>query len=294
MSKIKLITLVVLISTIAACTYKPTVEELKKFAATETYPEDTYLDTVANKRAMIIVAHDDDDCIMSGTIAKLTANGWTIKQLSLEVHNTPGENRNAAHIICEGSEKILEDGLYRPGVDTVKYPYMPIPYEEIEKQYLHEKVAAALIARVNEFNPSVLFTFDNIKGGYGHPDHIFISQLVLDLFNEDEINAQLIYQGVITRHMEAEIVRWQKPKMEKWGYPQPGPAADKLYGIDGIPEPDVQINITDQAETKMTYLRTYPESVRKNFRKYIPYYEEFDAKLYFSIFDREFFRIIEK
>lgn len=289
-----MIILVVLISTIAACTYKPTVEELKKFAATEIYPEDTYLDTLANKRALIIIAHDDDDCIMSGTIAKLTANGWAIKQLSFEVHNTPGENRNAAHIICDGSEKILEDGLYRLGADTMKYPYMPIPYEEIEKQYLHEKVAAALIARVNEFNPSVLFTFDNIKGGYGHPDHIFISQLVLDLFKEDKINAQLIYQGVITRHMETEIDRWQKPKMEKWGYPQPGPAADKLYGIDGIPEPDVQINITDQAETKMTYLRTYPENVRKNFRKYIPYYEEFDAKLYFSIFDREFFRIIEK
>ena len=294
MRTIKLISLAVLILTITACHNKPTVEELKKFAATEIYPEDTYLDTVANKRALIIVAHDDDDCIMSGTIAKLTANGWTIKQLSFEVHNTPGENRNAAHIICEGSEKILEDGLYRPGEDTVKYPYMPIPYEEIKKQYLHEKVATALIARVNEFNPSVLFTWDNIKGGYGHPDHIFISQLVLDLFKEDKINTQLIYQAVITRHMETEIDRWQKPKMEKWGYPQPGPAADKLYGIDGIPEPDVQINITDQAETKMTYLRTYPENVRKNFRKYIPYYEEFDAKLYFSIFDREFFRIIEK
>ena len=113
-------------------------------------------------------------------------------------------------------------------------------------------------------------------------------------FKEGKINAQLIYQAVITRHMEKELVKWGKPRMEKWGYPQPGPAADKLYGIDGIPEPDVQINITDQAETKMTYLRTYPENVRKNFRKYIPYYEEFDAKLYFSIFDREFFRIIEK
>ena len=82
--------------------------------------------------------------------------------------------------------------------------------------------------------------------------------------------------------------------MEKWGYPQTGPTADEILGIEGIPVPDVQINITDQAETKMTYLRTYPENVRKNFRKYIPYYEEFDAKLYFSIFDREFFRIIEK
>lgn len=291
----KSIMLVVFIASIAACSsYKPTVEELKKFAATEIYPEDTYLDTVANKRALIIVAHDDDDCLMSGTIAKLTANGWTIRQLSFDVHNIRGEDRNPAHIICEGYEQILEDGIYRPGVDTVKYPWRAMPYTEIKKRYLHDKVAAALITKVNEFNPSVLFTLDNLKGGYGNPDHVFISQLVVDLFQEEKINAEKIYQSVVTRHMEKEREKWLIPRMEKWGYPQTGPTADEIYGIEGIPEPDVQINITDQAETKMTYLRTYPESVRKNFRKYIPYYEEFEAKLYFSIFDREFFRIIEK
>jgi len=294
MRTIKLITLVVLIATIAACTSKQTVEELKKFAATEIYPEDTYLDTVANKRALIIVAHDDDDCIMSGTIAKLTANDWTIRQLSFDAHNILGEDRNPAHIICEGYEQILEDGIYRPGVDTVKYPWRALPYMEIKDRYLHEKVSAALIAKVNEFNPSVLFTLDNIKGWYGNPDHVFISQLVLDLFKEGIINAEIIYQVVITRHMEKERDKWLIPKLEKWGYPQTGPTADEIYGIEGIPEPDVQINISEQAETKMRYLRTYPESVRKNFRKGIPYYEEFDAKLYFSIFDREFFRIIEK
>jgi LmbE family N-acetylglucosaminyl deacetylase len=294
MRTIKLITLVVLITTIAACTYQPTVEDLKKFAATENYPEDGYLDTVANKRALIIVAHDDDDCMMSGTIAKLTANGWTIKQLSFELHHMPGENKNPAHIICEGSEKILEDGLYRPGEDTVKYPYMPIPYDEIKNQYLHEKVADALITQINEFNPSVLFTLDNIKGGYGHPDHIFLSQLVLDLFNEGKINAQWIYQSVLTKHVETEIDKYMTPKMEKWGYPQASPAANELYGIEGMPEADVQINIEEQAATKMAYLRAYPESVRKNLRKFLIYYEDFDAETYFSVWDREFFRTIEK
>jgi LmbE family N-acetylglucosaminyl deacetylase len=131
---------------------------------------------VTNKKALIIVAHDDDDCMMSGTIAKLTANGWTIKQLSLQVHKIPGEDRNAAHIICEGYEQILEDGLYRHGMDTIKCPYCPIAYDEIEKQYLHEKVAEVLITMVNEYNSSILFTLDNIKGGYGHPDHVFISK----------------------------------------------------------------------------------------------------------------------
>jgi LmbE family N-acetylglucosaminyl deacetylase len=294
MRTIKLITLVVLTTAIAACTNKPTVEELKEFAPKEFYPEDNYLDTVANKRALIIVAHDDDDCIMSGTIAKLTSSGWTIKQLSFDVHNIPGEDRNPAHIICEGYERILEDGIYRPGVDTVKYRWRAIPYAEIKTQYLHEKVTDALITKVNEFNPTVLFTLDNIKGWYGNPDHVFLSQLVLDLFNEGTINAERIYQAVITRHMETERDKWLRPQMERWGFPQTGPTDDEIYGIDGIPEPDVQINISEQAETKMSYLRTYPESVKKNFRKGIPYYEEFDANLYFSIFDREFFRIIKK
>jgi len=294
MRTIELISLAVLILIITACHNKPTVEELQKFAAPEIYPKDTYLDTVANKRALIIVAHDDDDCMMSGTIAKLTANGWTIKQLSFEVHNIPGENRNAAHIICEGSEKILEDGLYRPGMDTIKYSYMPIPYDEIKKQFLHEKVANALITQINEFNPSILFTLDNIKGGYGHPDHIFLSQLVLDLFNEGKISAQWIYQSVLTKHVETEIDKYMTPKMEKWGYPQASPAANELYGIDGMPEADVQINITNQAEIKMAYLRAYPENVRKNLRKFLIYYEEFEAETYFSVWDREFFRIIEK
>jgi len=294
MRTIKLITFALLVLTVTACKNKPTVEELKIFAATEIYPEDTYLDTIANKRALIIVAHDDDDCMMSGTIAKLTAIGWTIKQLSFEVHNIPGENRNPAHIICEGSEKILEDGLYRPGRDTIKYTYMPIPYDEIKKQFLYEKVANALITQINEFNPTVIFTLDNIKGGYGHPDHIFLSQLVIDLFNEGKISPQCIYQSVLTKHIEVEIDKYVTPKMEKWGYPQASPAANELYGIDGMPEADVQINITDQAEIKMAYLRAYPENVRKNLRKFLIYYEEFEAETYFSVWDREFFRIIEK
>lgn len=279
---------------IFSCSYVPTLDELQRFAPIETFPEDIFLDTVSNKKALVIVAHDDDDCMMSGTIAKLTADGWSIKQLSFEIHNISGKDRNPASIICEGEESILDDNLYRLGEDTIQYPYMPIPYEEIEKQFLYEKVENALVSRINETMPSVIFSLDNIKGGYGHPDHIFLSQLLVDLFEKDSIHVQRIYQVVITKHMENEIDKWQIPKMKKWGYPYPSIAANELYGIDGIPQPDVQVNIRDQAETKMKYLRAYPEGVRKNIRKFIPYYEHFDANSYFTLFDREFFRIIEK
>ncbi len=279
----------------ASCSNKPSIEELKNFAAIETYPEDNHLDSVQNKRALIIVAHDDDDCAMSGTISKLTENGWKIKQLSFTKHLVPGKNENAAYIICEGNEAILEDGFYRLGLDTIKMPYLPIPLEEIEKQFLTEKVAAAIKEKVNTYNPSVIFTLDNVKGGYGHPEHIFLSQVVLDLFEKGELNTQRIYQSVYTDHMEKEIVdTWLKAKMEKWGYPHASTLANELYGIDGMPEPSVQVNIQEQAKTKMDYLRAYPENVRKNLRKFLPYYEDFEAETYFAIFDREFFRVIEK
>ncbi len=295
MKRTHLLLTTLLVLNFFGCSEKVTVEDLKKFAASEKYPNDIFLDTVSIKRAVIIVAHDDDDCAMSGTIAKLTAEGWTIKQLSLQNHILPDTGKNPAHIICEGNELILEDGYYRMGLDTMKTPYMPISYDKIKDQFLRDKVARAIIQKVNEFKPSVIFTLDNVKGGYGHPEHIFISQLVLNLFEEGEIDIQKVYQSVYTNSMETEIVdNWLTTKMKKWGYPNTSLIANELYGIDGMPEPTVQVNITAFAEIKMKYLRAYEENVRKNLRKFIPYYEEFDAKTYFEVFDREFFRVIEK
>ena len=106
-----------LIFGLLACKEEVTLEDLQKFAAVEVFPEDMWLDTVSNKKALVIVAHDDDDCAMSGTIAKLTAKGWQIKQMSLVAHNDEKTGVNAAPIICLGNELILEDGIYRRTYD---------------------------------------------------------------------------------------------------------------------------------------------------------------------------------
>jgi hypothetical protein len=37
----------------------------------------------------------------------------------------------------------------------------------------------------------------------------------------------------------------------------------------------------------------YPEDVRKKLRKFLPYLKEFDAGTYVSVFDREFFRVLD-
>lgn len=295
MKMYKLLFIAIIVLHICSCTDKATIEDLKKFAPTESYPNDVFLDTTSNRKAFVIVAHDDDDCGMAGTIARLTAHGWTVRQLSLQKHILSSTGKNPAGIICEGNEMILKDAYYRIGLDTMKTPYLPIPYEKIKEQFLTQKVADAIVDKIKDFKPSVVFTLDNVKGGYGHPEHIFISQLVKDLFEEGKIDIRRIYQSVYTNSMETEIVdKWLAEKMKHWGYPHASTIANQLYGIDGMPEPTVQIDITEAAQKKMNYLRNYEEDVRKNLRKFIPYYEEFDAQTYFGIFNREFFRVIEK
>lgn len=61
-----------------------------------------------------------------------------------------------------------------------------------------------------------------------------------------------------------------------------------------MPQPNIQIDISPYAELKMKYLMSYPGKAKKNLRKFIPYFENFNAKEYFEIFNREFFRVIEK
>ena len=95
--------------------------------------------------------------------------------------------------------------------------------------------------------------------------------------------------------MEEEIiVKHLTPLMEKWGYPSPYLVGRKVYKIAGIPEPDVQVDIPAYADGKMRYLRAYSEDAKKNMRKFIPYYEDFDAQTYLGVFDREFYRVIKK
>jgi len=282
-----------LIFTMHSCNSQPKLEDIQKFRATESFPEDSFLDTTTNKRALVVVAHDDDDCAMAGTLARLKSKGWQIQQCSFTKHIDPKTGKHPADIISNGNRAILTDGLYRLGLDTMKSPYLPIAREEFRNQFLYEKVDSALVNMIREFNPSVIFTLDDIKGGYGHPEHIFISELVKKQFEECRIAVQRIYQSVYTDHMEKTIVdTWLKKRLEKWGYPNASELANQMYSIDGMPPATTQVSILEQAETKMKYLLSYPEEVRKNLRKFIPYYEDFDAKTYFGVFDKEYFRVI--
>lgn len=279
------------------CSAPPTLEELRHYAATETFPEDTYLDTVSVKRALVIVAHDDDDCAMSGTIHGLSRKGWEIEQLNFQT--TPLADGAATHpssLICKGYHQILAEGAFRGGDPGDTLPaYLPIPKERFGSVFHSAMVKDTLVPLINAFAPAVIFTLDNEIGAYGNPEHVFISQLVLDLFNSGSIHAQRIYQPVYTDHMERTIIGERLSAiLKEHDFSNTYAIAKEVYGVEGMPVPDVQVDIRTDSLGKMAYLMAYSEKAKNSLRKFVPYFEEFPAGQYFSVFDREFFRVIER
>lgn len=269
-------------------------EDVEKYAPTETFPNDKTLQNVENRKAMIIIAHDDDMCAMSGTISALNRTGWEIRVLSIP----QTDRRNKAHI--KACQKLLDSVMFfnftksEVLVDSTKDRWYPISKSRFEEIFKYEIVQKDLIIKVNQFNPSVIFTLDNEIGGYGHPEHVFISQMVVDLAQTDSISPQYIYQSVFTDHMEKSIMARHSKRMKSWGFPgDDWEKAKQAYHVDGMPAPSVQINIELEAEAKMSYLMSYNERERKTMGFYIPAFFEYEAKEYFSIFDREFYKIIK-
>jgi LmbE family N-acetylglucosaminyl deacetylase len=264
----------------------------------EVYPTDTILQAIIDKKAMIVIAHDDDMCAMAGTISKLNKEGWEIEVVSFH----QGEERDKAQI--EACRNILDRvtffeldySLWRIDLNKRKQdePYLPIAREKFEETFNQKVVEDELTKRVNNFKPSVIFTLDNEIGGYGHPEHVFISQLVLDLAQSKKISVAYIYQSVYTPHMTTSIMERHSKRMIEWGFAGDGwEKAKETYKAGGMPQPTTQIYISIEANEKMDYLKSYNEREQKTIGFFIPAFFEYSAEEYFKIFDREFFHVIK-
>ena len=279
--------MMLLITVFWSCRVK---ENIVQYAPIETFTNDTLLQTVVSKRAMIVIAHDDDMCAMAGTMALLNNQGWEIAVVSFSKE----PERNAAQI--KACTNILDTVMF-VALQPEQFRnngYSAIPISGFDTVFNSALIKEHYITAINAFKPEIIFTLDNEMGGYGHPEHVFVSQMVIELAHEKRIAGSYIYQSVYTNHMETSIMKRHSERMKGWGFPgDEWENAKKAYQVSGMPEPDVQIKITSQASAKMDYLRSYNKREQKVLDFFIPFFSKYDAHEYFTIFDREFFRIIK-
>jgi N-acetylglucosamine malate deacetylase 2 len=270
---------------------------LSTLAATETYPEDAFLEKAKNKKALIVTAHDDDAFALAGTISKLIEEGWEIRQICFA--SQQGRKRDVAF-----EEIAKKQGLagvdflsvkHRNDLDSNKTPFMPIAIKNFGLVFNTDLTYNTLAEKIDQFKPEVIFSLDDQIGGYGHPDHVFISRLVIDYCKKNQQKAgfsvKKIYQAVYPPSM-AESIN-VKERLHNWSSVNPYLAGKIVYKVDGMPVPSVEINIYDWAKAKKNYMSSFPPQDLKNIKKFAPAFHFYPALIYFRIFDKEYFRVIE-
>jgi LmbE family N-acetylglucosaminyl deacetylase len=270
---------------------------LTTLAATESYPEDSYLKTETNKSALIIVAHDDDMVGSAGTISRMCDEGWKVSEMCFyqqgglyfkkDSAKNPVRKKSLIEVgKIQGLQSVHPvDFNFRNDMETEK-SYMPMPYSKFNENYKVDSMTKYIASFINQFKPSVIFTLDNLMGGYGHPDHTMMSQLVVKYCkehkNDSGFSVQKIYQPVFPPSLANKIMKDMPVYNE----------AKKVYQCDGPPLPDVQVNIYSYAKRKKECMQAYTTE-QNSLKKIWPYYNWYPSWIYFKIFDRDFYRVLD-
>jgi len=285
--KVKLFAILAMIVIIAVSAH---LFYLTRLNGSEVFPQDTYLDTETNKTALIVVAHDDDAIGCAGTVSELTKKGWKVHFLTFYGNWRKEDNpmrkkevEQVAGIQQLASTDLIDFSIQK--TDTVKEPWMPIPYSAMADYMQADSIKNFIATAIKKYQPAVIFSLDNVFGGYGHPEHVFVSQSVLDVCKEMKIDSSLpvkkIYQAVYTKTLNENVLK-NNPAFI---------AAKDVYQVDGSPVPDLEVNIYNSSKEKKEIMLAY-HSQKRNLKKIWPYYYVYPHWLYFKIFDKEYFRVI--
>jgi len=259
----------------------------------ENYPDDTYLESEKNKTALIVVAHDDDATVFAGTTSKLVEDGWEISFLCFYPYHWRPEDNPTRKIEMEKVARIqglknieLIDLELRNRLDTVTKPWMPIPYDQFADNYNIDSLRMFIRDAINKSNPSIIFMLDNVIGLYGHPEHVLVGKVVEEICrlyqDSSGFSVKKIYQGVMPPSHAEKIM----------GGSGPYPVGKEIYDCNGMPLPDVQIDISTYAKKKKAVFLAHA-SQHRNLKKYQPFYKCYPGWIYFRIFNTEYFNVIE-
>lgn len=270
---------------------------LTTLSAKEIYPADNYLQAADNKTALIIVAHDDDMVGSSGTMTMLCKDGWNIREMCFyQQGGLYHEKDSIKNPIRKIDLKRVAEIQGLTGIDPVDFnfrndmqtekAYMPMPYSKFPENYKTDALMGYIGDYIKQYKPSVVFTLDNMMGGYGNPDHVVMSQMVMNycrIHKQDAgFSVKKIYQAVFPPSLAQRVLEKMPVYME----------AKKVYGCDGMPLPDVQFDISAYAQEKKTAMLAYTTE-QNSLQKIWPYYQWYPAWLYFRIFNRDFFRVVD-
>lgn len=236
----------------------------------------------APKVLMAVWAHPDDEITSAGTLARMAREKDARVVI---VYLTRGEGAKVEGKTREtmAKERTLEakaagDVLGAAEVVVLDYPDGGLQTADAAAA---KDAIRGLIARVR---PSVVLTFDERIGYYGHPDHVQVGRWVREVVAEGaaspDFPVRRLYQATLPKPMVDIALKMVEAFRRRF------PTDPAL----GLPSPTVAVSIPPVATIKRALLDVH-KSQAGVVRDVQPYYDRVPGWLYYRIFDREYFAL---
>jgi LmbE family N-acetylglucosaminyl deacetylase len=238
------------------------------------------------QKAMFIFPHPDDEITCAGTIAKMKANNWEVYLLTL----TKGSDDQDKMVRTNEWNAAAKNLGYDK---TLLYDFYNNNWEDIMQQNVQfwpenlDSISSLIYNTVLDWQPDMLITYDDAIGGYGHPEHLLSAKIVRDLFTTHagtaDFSPKYLYQMTLPQALEDFIVA-DLPSYK---------LAIELYGVNGLPEPDLAVEITNFWPAKRNAAACY-QSQAEILNKFYLLPSNADTAAHYATFNKEYYREIKR
>lgn len=237
------------------------------------------------RHLMAIFPHPDDEITMAGTLRQHHDLGVETSLVVL----TRGEHGPTGGLVARDQLGKARQSEARAsarvlGVDHVElfsYPDGGLPEAD------DARIKATIREMIRRHRPSVIVTYDDRVGLYGHPDHRHTGQLTREVFVEDRDDprfpVQRLYMTTLSRGMLDAALRLV-PTFRK-NYPRD---PDRQ-----LPAPDVAVRITEHGAAKYAAMDAHATQ-REILRSVQPFHHVLPHWIYYRWLDREYFALVEQ
>lgn len=165
------------------------------------------------RRLLGVFAHPDDEVFCAGGTMAQAAEGGAEVMIVSATRGELGQIRDASVATRRTLGAVREGELCAAAAELGVQRVQVLSYTDGTLQQHRSSLGAAITGIMRQFDPDIVITFA-ADGGYGHPDHVAISQLTTDAFQEharDRNRGQRLYHAVFPRRrtsMAEELAQW--------------------------------------------------------------------------------------
>jgi LmbE family N-acetylglucosaminyl deacetylase len=165
------------------------------------------------RRLLGVFAHPDDEVFCAGgTMARAAEAGAEVMIVSAS-RGEQGQIRDPAAATRRTLGAVREGELSAAAAELGVQRVQVLAYPDGALQHHRSSLGAAIAEIMRQFDPDTIITF-GADGGYGHPDHVAISELTTEAFRalaRDHNRAQRLYHAVFPPRrtcMAEELAHW--------------------------------------------------------------------------------------